>query len=107
MFADQVLEKAEIRARRVGASAARIIVAGVLAIVASGFLTASFWLFLHSHFGGVIASLSTAIIYGFLAFILLMIQPRQVRTEPTPNVGIDDLIQTFVMASQLGRSARR
>lgn len=107
MFAAQVLDKAEHKARRAGASFVRVAAACIMAILACGFLTAAAWIYLDAKLGPVAASTLLGIFFALVAVGLLVLKPRRKEPEPKPKVGLDDLVQAFVAAAALGRSTRR
>jgi hypothetical protein len=107
MLSDRVLLAAEIRARRVGRSIVRTVVGAVFATLAFAFLTAALWLALAEAFGAVAACAATGLGYGFLALLIFVVSPRPPAPPPPTRLGLDDLVHAFVMASRIGRSARR
>ena len=107
MFADRVLYQAEVKVRRVGASAARSASAAAMGLVAVGFLTTALWIFLSQEFSALAAALSIGLLYALGAVILIVQRPRKREPTSPPKVGVDDLLHAFLIASQVGRSARR
>lgn len=107
MIVDRILNDAEVKARQVGASAARGAAAGVCAVIAAGFLTAAGWMYLYNEFDAVIASLVTGGAFAAFAVIIMSVKLHAKKQVPDTKVGLDDLAYTFLAASQVGRAARR
>jgi len=107
MFADRVLDQAEAKAREVGVSVARGVAMAIFAIVAASFLTTALWIYVSQAYDTLVAASTIGCLYSLAALVVMFAKPRRPVPPPTPKVGVDDLMQTFLTAFQVGRSSRR
>jgi hypothetical protein len=88
--------------------AALVLLAGFVALIALGFLTAAAWLALAETYGVVLACTLLGGVYVLLAVLVLLLRPRQAAAVPPDRLTVGIALgSSFAQGFLAGRDVRR